>query len=278
MPSLNLFVTCAENNPVLEREFNNLISTLSASDRDVLLRFSDRIARDGQVAINMRPMTLLDFLASERCLNIYEWVDLILRKSSKGRDEILRDKLGAYYERRITFDGYFIGGQEFRYGTLNIGGLGTNRYGEYCVVIDVIKLSGEGELGYLGGDSLRSYMTMTPEVDEPELRNHCATDSHKQFLAALKHAAEVARIADDQWPNLICNHGEYIEAIFTGNLHPDQILTVRIARTDYELYWEYAFNEHRERLSEVDRYRVDTFARIDEYLDNLGVSWEQVVR
>jgi hypothetical protein len=273
---MDFFSTCTLNDPELERLFNDLISTLTPYEVTILIHFTDKIINEGQVSINMRPTTLLDFLASSRYLNIYQWADLVLRRAAKSKDEILKDKLGDYYEKRITFDHHFDNGEDFNYGTLNIGGLGAERYGEYSVIVDREKIKSVGKLGYLDADSLRTYVTTSLTIDDATLSRHCSSDSYNHFLAALKHAHDILKESENRWPIIVCNSDDYIEAIFDVNLQPDQIITVRIAKSDFDLYWEYAFNEHREKLSELDRFRVDIFARIDEYLYNLGINWQEV--
>ncbi len=184
--------------------------------------------------------------------------------------------MGDYYDPRIAFDHHFEQGEEFNYGALSIGGLGADRFGEYCVVLDHTSVPTQFQVGYLRGDSLRTYMTDDLTVDEAKLKQECAADSHKPLLATLKHASEVVTIQEDLWPSLVSNHDEYIEAIFTGEMRAGKVKSVRISKTDYELYYNYAYNEHREKLDELDRYRVDTFSRIDEYLEQAGITWEEI--
>ena len=75
---------------------------------------------------------------------------------------------------------------------------------------------------------------------------------------------------------MLCNAADYIEAILHGELMPRNLEAVRISKLDFDLYWEYAYNEFRTKLSELDRFRVDSFAAIDEALHALGVTWEMV--
>lgn len=273
---MNLFSICLLNNPEIEIQFQTYVNPLQPTEKNILKKFGDKILNHGQIGINMKPMVLLDFLISKRYLNIYEWVDHISKRASISKNKILEDKLDSYYKKRIAFDQYFDRGKEFNYGTLNIGGLGAIRYGEYYVILEKAKLKNSGELGFLESDSLRTYITPTLSVNDADLRKHCATDTHVHLLATLKHATDILRLQESEWASLLCNNDDYVEAIFDTKILPEQILTVRFPKLDYDLYWEYAFNEHRDKVSELDRYRVDTFSKIDEYLTNLGVNWENV--
>jgi len=175
----------------------------------------------------------------------------------------------------LAFDSFFESGLEFRYGALNIGGLGASRFGEYCAIFH------EGPAGcihgYLKGDSLNHYMAVGPKVDEDLLRVDCATEALKHMLLTLKHASEATAKPAANWPEMICNADCYAEAIIVqGDLKAARLSCVRIGKVDFDLYFEYAFREFSERLSELDRYRVDAFAQIDERLQALGISWETV--
>jgi hypothetical protein len=270
--------TCRLNNAAIEAGFKALLLAADAASRAALTDFADFVKGAGRVGINMRPMVLLDFLNHDRLLNIHEWASRISARSGKPAEDAIREKLGAFCERRMAFDNHFDGGIEFRYGALNAGGLGAFRYGEYCSIFRHGETLAHCRVGYLKGDSLTDYMTFGPAVDAMKLSSECATDSHKHFLATLKHSSEAATQSPDEWPEMLCGAREYIEAVLNGDLRPQYLETVRIAKLDFDLYWEYAYNEFREKLSELDRYRVDSFAAIDEALQTLGVTWETVER
>ena len=226
----------------------------------------------------MRPMVLLDFLRHDRLLNIHEWAERISTRSGKPATEILREKLGPYHERRMAFDQHFDHGMKFRYGALSIGGLGATRFGEYCAIFKHAEVLAQCEVGYLKGDSLNDYVGPGPGVDEMKLQAECATDASKHFLATTKHIADAASQPRDAWAKMLCSADNYVEVIFQGTLRSGNLGAVRISKLDFELYWECAYNEFREKLSELERFRVDAFAVIDEALHDLGATWETVER
>jgi hypothetical protein len=176
----------------------------------------------------------------------------------------------------MAFDQHFDGGLEFRYGALNIGGLGAYHFGEYCPVFKHCDVTAQCTIGYLKGDSLNDYTTAEPRVDEAKLGADCAADSHKHMLATLKHAAALTKRSPDEWPQMLCSSHDYVEAIFRGELKSNNLESVRFGKLDFDLYWEYAYREFTEKLSELDRYRTETFAAIDERLQALGVPWETI--
>ena len=125
-------------------------------------------------------------------------------------------------------------------------------------------------------DSLQRFVALELKINEAKLASECASESHKHMLAAAKHADQVAGSARDHWAQMLYSGEDYVEVILKGDLSPRNLRAVRVSVLDYELYWEYAYNEFRTRLSELERYRVDTFAHIDEQLDALHIPWETV--
>ena len=271
---MNFSTMCQENTSRLEDLFTECLSR--STDKACIQEFATAVERNGRIGINMRPTVVLNFLISGTHLNVHEWADEIALRSRKDKQTILREKLGPFYENRIAFDLYFEGGEQFRYGALNIGGVGTEYYGEYCVILQHASICATHEIGYLMGDSLSSYVIAGPRVNESKLRQECAPDSHKHCLATIKHSSKIESLAPDAWSSMLCSTVNYIEAIVRGELRPDGVEAVRISKADYDLYWEYAFNEFTGRLTEVDRYRVDTFASIVEHLNSWRIRLQEV--
>jgi hypothetical protein len=273
---VDFFTACGENSASLVTRSEAILSKLEDEHQSRLLTFMESVHRHGQISINMRPTVLLTFLTSGTLLNIHQWAESILKRSRKTKNAILKDKLGDYYFRRMAFDLYFRGGDAFQYGALIVGGLGLERYGEYCAIFSLAKLQLTSGVGYLASDSLRTYVSSKASLDGERIRTECACDTHKHFLACVKLASKICSAPEMYWNRCLCSDDDYIEAIIGGQVTPDAVRSIRIAKTDYLLYWEYAFNEFAGKLSELDRFRVDTFARIDDNLARFGLTWEPV--
>ncbi len=119
---MDLFAAATENGPSLESAFKEALSGRAEQERASLSGFSERVERDGRVSINARGAELLAFLKAGQYKNIHQ-----LAKEESGRlgrkpEEILRERLGRYYERRLIFDRHFEHGEQFQYGALSIGG------------------------------------------------------------------------------------------------------------------------------------------------------------
>ena len=232
-PTLNLFVIAAGNTEALEVALQERLTDASSKDADILARYTERVRHTGRISINMVPEVLRGFLDAREHRNIYERASAKAKDSRTAREEILRKELDTYYERRIAFEGSFEDGERFRYGALNIGGLGASTFGLFCVVCKDHVSSTLPEVAYLRADSLETYLLPGPVVDEAKIRRDASPHSHRQCLAALKHADEVPRLDELQWPALLCSGVDYVEAIFTAQLTPEDVQVIRMSRTEH---------------------------------------------
>jgi hypothetical protein len=238
-------------------------------------RFVTMVGNEGRLAVNMRPTVLLRFLALEGGYhNLYEWADDLESRSGQPRETLLRERLKDYYDRRMAFDRFLEDGERFRYGALNLGGLGAIHFGAYCLVFQERFAAGLAELAYLWADSLQRYLLPGCVVDEVGLRRDACLHSHRQFLAALKHGAEAAALAEERWPALVCSRHGFIEAIFLGSPAPRDLQAVRMEQLDYELYSGFLIDAALGRLGGSDRYLVEELDTILSLLEKNSIPLE----
>jgi hypothetical protein len=263
----DLFATAAANAERLEETLKALLGRASARGASLLRRMAERIQRDGRISINMRQTVLNSFFSFGRHQNIYEWARWRAEKSTKSAEEVLREKLGSYYLRRIAFDRHFVNGERFRYGALNIGGPGLPSYGEYCVVFGDRLPSRTPEVAYFASDSLGTYLLSDTTIDQMAISRDAAPHSHRHCLVANKHADQIPATDEDGWPSLLCSDEDYVEAIFTAETRPEDVETIRISWSDFEARFHYAFEEFRGALDPADRYLAEEFTLIWRHLE-----------
>ncbi len=177
---MNLFQLAVQNDPNVRTQFDEM-KNRSTDGRRQLEAFTDRVQETGRVSINMRPSALTALVNGEGQRNVYEWADEQSRLSLRPKNEILQEKLGAYFRRRIHFDDAFDHGRQFRYGALNIGGLGPQNYGQFCTVLRSEFLAPNDSVAYLMRDSLRTYMQTEVDVNTARLQREVTTHSHVQY-------------------------------------------------------------------------------------------------
>lgn len=246
--TLDLLAAAKANVNRLEDQFNTLVASCSPPELGLLQQFANDVVANGRVAINMRPWIAADFVHNNRYQNMYATVAEEAELSGRSPNELLRERLGTFFETRTTFDSSFDRGARFQYGALNIGGAGATRYGIFCVVLNR-DFSEDCELVvYLKTDSLSGYMAAGGTLEEAALGRDIAPDTHRQQLAALKHAHEL-ELHDGNWAKMLCSENEYIEVIFVVNLETGMVAEVRIAEHNYQELWDLCFNSHGRALS-----------------------------
>ena len=272
---MNLFAIAASNAASLERTLDKIRAVLASDETDRLERFLNWIHNDGRVAINMRQTTLLILITTNNYQNIYEWAVSQSHISGRPVDDILQQRLGSFYLKRINFDNSFDSGQEFRYGALITAGAGATNYGNYCIILKESTVSAF-ELAFLKADSLKTYMLTEVDVDVDSIKEDAAPYSHKHVLAGIKHYHSLAATPEASWASLLCSGADYIEALFTGTLTVDDLQEVRMLKSDYERYYHLAFEDFRGKLDEAYRNLVDGFASIVKLLNHHGINVEVV--
>jgi hypothetical protein len=273
---MDFFLTCEENIASLENSYHAHVHIKNENEQTIIQRFIHIVNEAGRVAVNLRPEGLRKFLLLNNFFNIHEKAEWESRESLKPKEQIIKENLGEYYDRRIAFDRQFITGEKFKYGALNIGGLGAYKYGEFCVVISKNVLETQNKLGYLRRDSLNHYMTPDFKVNLTILMQDCAPDSHKHLLAVLKHMEEILTLEEKKWAAMLCNSEDYIEAIFNGEMTAGHIASVRIDEPNRELYRNYVLKAYREGLNDLESAWMGTFYFISQQLEKLGLEWEVV--
>jgi hypothetical protein len=199
---VDLFQLARQNAAELLRRFQEAKARAKDGGR-LLDGFARRVEVDACVSINVRPSVLTELIHGRKHQNIYEWAAEQSRRYSRPVEEILRNKLGKHYIRRVHFDDTFENGRRFRYGTLNIGGLGASRYGQFCAVLRSEFIETEDRLAYVMNDSLHDYMVTETEVDVSRLQHDSATHSDVPYLAGVKHARELAGKPESDWPGMV---------------------------------------------------------------------------
>lgn len=258
---MNLFQIAHDNASSLEAQLEEHRQRLADGELDSFDRFAERIRIAALVSMNMRPWVLTEVVLNGH-QNIYEWATEQSVLSGRPQREILNEKLTTWFERRLRFDTAFDDGEHFRYGALNVGGVGSTRYGNFCVVLKGAFLEGLTTLAYLKNDSLRCYFTHAGLVDDMRLRAEVALHEHRHYLAALKHASALSRGSDSEWAQMVCSDSEYIEAIFIGDVSMPEIEEVRVQRTEYERLWNLAFSDFGSSRKDEERALLNDFVVI----------------
>lgn len=176
----------------------------------------------------------------------------------------------------MAFDHTFEDGEKLKYAALNIGGPGSTRYGDYCVVIKRDQSEQYSDLAFIKEDSLN--YVQNNSVNLTKLSQDIANRESIHVLACIKHESDIKGCNADGWAGIICCDECYIEAITRDEILSGQIDCVRMPKRVYDIYYEYLFKEFISEISEMEKYQLHILLGIFKQLDNLGIKMEVVER
>lgn len=277
---MNLFEMTSQNAGNLKRNYCLLKNRCVDQDElDLLSEFVRSIKDEWTVSINMRPFVLSYFLIAGRYMNVYE-----LKEESKNHikgaepevsvEQAIKRHLRDYYKSRTTFDRTFEDGEKFKYGALNIGGIGLRKFGEYCVIMNQRQLRTHMSLVFIKEDSL--HYVKGDQIDIKRLGQEISDRGSVHFLAALKHEHTTKTIPPDEWAYLICCDECYIEAVTMDNISNKHIESIRVSKKYYEFISDLFYKDFISEISDEEKALLYDFKIMREVSKKEGIRLEVI--
>ncbi len=236
--TVNIFEMSQKNSEYLDSEYNMVVTTYG--DPKIIELFSNKTKDIWAISINMGSSRLKKFLNEGRYKNVYESTNGEIQNEN-SREAVLKKRLKDKYELRTIFNNEIENGEVFKYGAMNIGGVGIRYFGEYCTVINRECLKLYTLLAFVKEDSL--HYVKGNKVDCDRMSKEIANANNVHILAVIKHQNDLKSCSLSTWPSIVCCDSNYIEAIVTDDILLDHISSVRISRGDYDLFIRrYLFN------------------------------------
>jgi len=260
MARLDLFALARANEAALTKQSEDRRAALVGDHLTRFDRFSETVGKTGGISMNMKPWKLLAFLRRGRYLSVHEVAEERAAASGTTSDDELRRSQGTYYERRVLFDRAFEQGELFLYGALNIGGPGAIEYGLFCLFFGQA-VTGHFQGAFLPDNSLERYVKPAAvlTLDDITLRQEVATSAQKHCLAALKHVDDLASLDPQAWGGMLCSKQCFVEAIVVGELRPDHVEQLRVARDEMRRFADLALDDMMGKVAPVDRVELEDF-------------------
>ena len=278
---MNILDLANQNSDSLRTRYELLKESYAdQNDLDMLNDFVKLVKDKWAISINMRQWVLNNFLVAGKYENIYGLKKERGEEIAKVREleipleQAIEKHLKGYYKSRVTFDRNFEDGEKFKYGALNIGGLGIKKYGEYCVVIKREQLEEHSSLAFIREDSL-NYVD-NHHVNIKQLSQDIANTECVHLLVILKHENDIGRIPVDICASMICCDESYIEAITKDEILSSYIESVRMSKKDYHLYYDYLLKDYISEISDMEKYQLYILLGIFELLDQQGIELEVI--
>lgn len=237
----------------------------------------DRVQQHGRLAINMRTSELSDLLLRGRYYNIYEWSHEQAAISKRTVSAIQRERLGAYFKKRLAFDDAFVDGQKFRLRYIESGRCWSGAWGQFCAVLKTEFAERATRLAYVRGDSLNTYLDRSGNIDVSAVTGNAALHSSRHALAAIKHADLVSLTPEADWPWMLCSNLDYIEAIMGVDVTSDSVGEIRITYNEKKTLWDLAFADFGRKLEPGERALTHDFVTILRETSARGIPVVEVV-
>ncbi len=280
MENMSIFDTASQNSDNLKKRYNSLRKECEQQNNlDVLDEFTKLVGNKWTISINMRQLVINDILISGRCKNVHE-----LKKERAEEleeyseldisvEEALKKHLKSFYKSRVAFDHTFKNGERFKYGALNIGGLGAQKYGEYCVVFKRELVEKYSSLVFIKEDSLKYVDDGAVNIErlDPDIANRECV----HFLATLKHEEYIKSNSVNKWSSIVCCSEDYIEAITADDILNTHVDIVRTSKENLNSYYlDLLYKDFVSELSDFEKYQLAAFRNMQELLDKQGIKLE----
>lgn len=276
---MNIFNLSDQNSENLKQCFCSLEENYKDETEKIEFdQFNNIVLNNWKISINMRQSVLNNVLIAGKYKNIYEIrkeIEQELKKVMKldvSVEQSLHKHLKNHYKSRITFDRTFKDGEMFKYGALNIGGLGVKKYGEYCVVIRRDQTDKNLEFTFIKEDSLNYVEGNNLNVER--LRKDIANRDCVHLLLTIKHENDIKEKSENEWMSMICCDDDYIEAVTKDDILNECIECVRMSEKEHKLYYNNLFKEFSSELSDIEKYRLGDFKNMQVLLNKQGIKLE----
>lgn len=256
---------------------NQYESLIKDNDPSLLNQFCTIIQNEWTVSINMRPNILIRFFVSGKYKNVHESRGDMIKELARANGILVPQeiadgvRLKKWHNARELFENSINNGKKFKYGALNIGGVGTEKYGDFCIVFDRDYFGFSLTIVFIKEDSLK-YVDDS-RIDEERLRKDIADMNHVQYLATLKHKNDIDK-DNRSYPYIVCNDRTYMESIIQDELSINSIESVRISKKRYDSYYSYLYNYLTSNISVLEKYQLDEFWNIVQFLSKNEIRLE----
>lgn len=259
---MDIFAIAEANSERVGQSFESAMQPLPEVEARSVKQFADWVKSHSLISINVKLFVIVELLNGRSFQNIYEWADEQAALSSRPVEDILRERLQGFYDRRRSFDGAFENGTAFRYGAINAGGAGLTNYDPYCLVFTRDFQETRDSIAYLPGDSLIICFDRDGNFREDVVETSVAPHSERHLMVAKERLREIAGTEETTWPALVVSAGRYFEAVFLGEVRLNAIGSVRMMRAEYDRIWDLAFGSFARKLGAAERALIQDLVEL----------------
>jgi hypothetical protein len=232
----------------------------------------DAHATKCRVSVNMKPSALERFLDGEPRLNVFQWADAESSRTGAPAEELLRTRLGRWFDLRVDFEHRAGDTRHFHYGALNLGGMGSPRYGRLCVIDGRPTTETKPDPVWVAEDSLSGARFRDANgLDWARLQAWVAPcDLWMEIVAIKLDGMGASSIPLDA---RTCNNDDYIEALSLSPMTRDAVEEIR-SESDDDLQ-DRALRAVLDGASSHEELNLALHARLRDRANELSIPWRQ---
>jgi hypothetical protein len=274
----DLFEFANQNAKRIADHFITVKKKYGIEDETVLEEFVNFVKENWTLSINLKLSEINSFLISGIYQNMYQVIedDLLELKRERGvdisKEEAARNRMGIFFEKRKIFENQFEESDRFIYASLNVGGIGLKKYGEFSLITHKKEVKKISSCAFLKKESI-SYVN-NGKVNIEQLKHDTANRETVHLLTAIKNEKDLPRTAKKNWPKMVCHEKNYIEAVTADEISIKHISTVRMSKDSYDLYFDYLYKAYGSRLDESEKLHLRAFKDMLKLLAKNGIDKE----
>lgn len=233
------------------------LSTILNKKESLAYNFFSYVATNKTVCINVN-LQSLDYIFQS---GVYKNTFQLGYDADSIRERYSRQKLSSYYEKLMAFVEAFDMERNIKYGSLNIGGLGSNYpdFGNGLIAIilkDEFVANFQKAIYCLKRFSL-NYYSNKPSFKEVLFKNDICTWNKVEYLALEKHIEDIKGKAQKEWSKLVSIDRGWLEILIFNQI---VIQSFEEIRFDHD-YFEYLNSENIEdKYHEIQQLQFKSIA------------------
>ncbi len=277
---MNLFNLAKQNSPKIKKDYIQHKSSLKDEVQKEKFNEIEDILSNWRVSLNLTLEILSKIIQQGEYKNIFivkkEEFEKLLNIDGCIRisnEDAVKRHLKNYLYPRVCFNQEFDRSENFKYGAFNIGGLGIDKFGEFCLIIkEEFCFKHYSRIAFLKEDSL-NYFEMG-KININKLTNDLSNRDNVPYLTMLKHFDLFDSVDIDLIPNMICNNDDYVEGIIEDIILIDHIQSVRLSKLNFNYFKDILYKAYISEANDFERMKLRIYDIVFQYLKEQNIVFD----
>jgi len=274
---MNLFNLAKQNSTRIKNKYIQLRSSLKNEVQEEKFDEIESILSKWRISLNLTLEILFKILQQGEYKNIFsvkkEELERLLEIEEHMKiteKEAVKRHLKNYYFPRVCFNQEFDKSENFKYGAFNIGGLGIEKYGEFCLIIkEEFCLKHYSYIAFLKEDSL-SYFDMG-KIEINKLAYDLSNRECAPNLTMIKYFDLFDGVNLESIPNIICNNKDYVEVIIEDKILIEHFQSIRLSKLNYNYFKDILYKAYISEAEKYERMKLMIYEHVFQHLKEKNI-------